>query len=69
MDELKIENKKVTKKHIGAPVTYIPTHAEGNANHKDTQQGHITSASDLFVFVRFNGSTSQACRTEDLVWG
>lgn len=54
---------------IGDSVTYIPTHAEGDASHEDCQRGFITSVNHKYVFVRFNGCTSQACDPADLKLG
>ncbi len=62
-------------------VAYIPTHAEGDINHKDVEYGFVTSTNDQFVFCRFwskrerNGgeyelrtkANSEACRPQDLV--
>ena len=33
-----IEGIEVTEEHIGSPVTYIPPHAIGDANHLDSQR-------------------------------
>lgn len=42
------------------PVTYIPSHANGNASHPDCEQG---------VIVYCKGRTVQATNPSDLVWG
>lgn len=56
-------------------VTYIPRHAEGNANHPDSEHGTVSSVGAQYVFVKFDkqlntlgwdGTTSQACDPEDL---
>ncbi len=51
----------------GQPVRYIPFHAQGDPSHVDCEEGIVTSVSDKFVFVRFNGCTSQACSPGQLV--
>ena len=65
----KIEGKEVNEESIGSPVTYIPPHANGNANHPDSEQGHISSFNDTYVFVRFKAANGAACNAERLVWG
>lgn len=66
---MKIKGTELTEKHKNSPVTYIPTHAKGNAGHNDSKRGYITSWNDKSVFVRYNGSTSVATDPKDLVWG
>jgi hypothetical protein len=51
----------------GMFVIYIPGHAHGDRKHKDCEHGVITSKNDANIFVRFRGSTSQACTPSDLV--
>ena len=52
------------------PVTYIPSHANGNAGHKDAEAGVIIRRNEKFVFVLFCKSrTVQAVNPEDLIWG
>lgn len=53
----------------GEPVTYVPNHANGDCSHKDCERGFVTSSNEKFVFVRFNGCTSQACDPANLVKG
>lgn len=48
-------------------VRYVPYHAHGDTSHEDCENGVVTSISDKYVFVRFNGSTSQACNPDQLV--
>ena len=53
---------------VDEPVTYIPLHAHGNRQHKDSERGVITSMNDTFIFVRFgNEIQSKACYPESLV--
>ena len=61
--------KTVSDFNVGQAVRYIPSHAEGDANHKDCENGIVTSINDNFVFVIYNleGSTSQATRPNDLI--
>lgn len=56
-------------------VAYVPTHAAGDINHPAVEYGFISSQSSSFVFVKFDkelekfgwdGTTSKACRIEDL---
>ncbi len=37
----------------GDRVKYIPNHAEGDATHKDCQDGVVSSRNHLFVFVKY----------------
>lgn len=64
-----IEGRKVTQEDIGSPVTYIPTHAGGDASHPDAEQGHISSFTDTNLFVRYKGPNGASTRPQDLVWG
>jgi hypothetical protein len=52
--------------HAGDLVRYVPYHAGGNVHHPDCENGRITSKNDHYVFVRFSGSTSQACKPDQL---
>jgi hypothetical protein len=51
---------------IGDLVKYVPYHAHGNGRHPDCETGKVTSLNSAFVFVRFSGSTSQACNPDQL---
>lgn len=64
-----IEGIEVTEEHIGSPVTYIPPHAIGDANHPDSQRGQISSFNDTYVFVRYNAPNGAATGPDTLVWG
>ena len=50
----------------GDLVKYVPYHAAGNSHHPDCDTGKVTSLNSAFVFVRFSGSTSQACNPDQL---
>ena len=57
-------------RHYMSPVTYVPGHVNGNAGHKDCEQGVITDIKDKTITVLFCKSrTRQAVNPEDLVWG
>lgn len=68
---MKIQNIEIDiSKHYLDPVTYVPQHAKGNANHQDAEQGVIIKRSDTYIFVLFCKSrTVQAVLPEQLVWG
>ena len=66
----------------GDQITYIPTHAEGDPNHKDAQHGFVTSVRHPgtkreIVFCRFwyddshtelrTKANSEGCRPDDLI--
>ena len=62
--ELKIE------KHYLNPVTYVPGHVNGNAGHKDCEQGVIIDIRKNTVMVLYCKSrTVQSTNPDDLVWG
>jgi len=68
---MKIKNTDVNlDKHYLAPVTYVPSHANGNAGHPDCEQGSIIRLGNNSVFVLYSKSrTVQATNPEDLTWG
>ncbi len=68
---IQIEGRDVdTKNNLHDPVTYVPGHANGNANHKDCERGVIIRVQNASVFVLFSNSrTIQAVYPNDLVWG
>jgi len=52
------------------PVTYVPGHAQNNANHADAEPGVIIRLETGTVFVLYcNSRTVQSTSPEDLVWG
>jgi hypothetical protein len=68
---MRIQGRELKDSDKGSKVTYIPTHAEGNAGHKDCEGGTISSWNDSCVFVNYYGTETkgQATYPEDLVWG
>lgn len=68
---MKIENREISiEKHYLDKVTYVPGHADGNAGHKDCEQGVIIEIGQKFVRVLYcSGRTVRATSPEDLVWG
>lgn len=68
---MKIEGKEldISRDYLN-PVTYVPSHANGNAQHKDCEQGVIISIGQEYVKVLYcKGRKVQSTRPEDLVWG
>lgn len=63
-----IEKKELTEESVGSKVTYIPTHANGDASHPDAEGGTIKSWNDGGVFVDYTRSV-QRTNFNDLVWG
>ena len=62
---------KVTDLDFGKPVLYVPTHAKGDLNHPDVEEGVISEFNETFIFVKFaprNVSNSEACNPADLHW-
>lgn len=62
----------------GIKVRYVPAHAHGDTNHKDCEDGVVSSTNGRFVFVKYNNAmcvmvtgdepyTSQATSPEDLI--
>ena len=66
---MNIEGIKLREDYVGAKVTYIPNHAEGNASHPDCEGGTISSWNDSFIFVNYGRGTNAATKAENLVWG
>lgn len=65
-----IKGRALTKDNIYDPVTYVPMHANGNAGHKDCEQGVLIRWENNDVFVLYCKSrTIQRTNSEDLVWG
>lgn len=65
----KIAGKFLTHEDIGSKVTYVPTHADGNASHPDAEGGTISSWNEYCVFINYGTGTNKSTRPEDLVWG
>ncbi len=68
---MKIDGREISiEKNYLDKVTYVPSHAKGNAGHADCKQGVIVSIGKEYVMVLYcEGRTVQATRPDDLVWG
>lgn len=68
---MKIENREVDEKaNFLDPVTYVPSHAKGNASHPDCELGVIIGLNEDTVRVLyFPGRTVQQTNPANLVWG
>ena len=64
-----IQGREVTEEDIDSPVTYIPTHANGNASHPDVERGRISSFNERTLWVRFKSINGESVNPKDLVWG
>lgn len=64
-----IDGRQVTDSDIGAPVTYIPSHADGDINHPDVEHGFISSFNDVSVWVRYKSQTGENTPANNLRWG
>jgi len=69
--EVKIQDREVNiEENYLDPVTYVPSHAEGNAGHPDCEQGVIISVEGKHIRVLYcHGRTVQSTKPENLVWG
>lgn len=65
----KIQKIPLLKSHIGSKVTYIPSHANGDASHPDAEGGTISSWNDMYIFVDYGTGTNKATPSDKLVWG
>lgn len=55
-------------------VTYVPTHANGDINHPDVENGIVSSVNEFYVFVKYIhnnivNTTAAATKATDLVKG
>lgn len=68
---MKIQGRAIDiSKNYLDPVTYVPPHTKGNANHKDAQQGVIIKRNEKYVYVLFcQGRTIRAVYPNHLIWG
>lgn len=68
---MKIQGREITMdRNYLDRVTYVPSHVEGNAGHKDCEQGVIVGMSKSNVKVLYcKGRTVQSTKPECLVWG
>lgn len=71
-------NKTLADFAKGDLVRYIPSHAEGNKDHPDCENGVVSSTNDKYVFVKYDNKmcimttgdepyTAQATDPEDLI--
>lgn len=65
---IKIEGRQVTDSDIGAPVTYIPSHAKGDINHEDAEHGIISSFNEVSIWVKYDGHNGQNTPARYLIW-
>lgn len=68
---MKIEGIELNiEKHYLDPVTYVPDHAKGNAQHTDAEIGVIVDLGRQIVKVLYcKGRTVQGTSPKNLVWG
>jgi hypothetical protein len=63
-----IEGVEVKEIHLGAPVLYVPNHAE-DQDHPDCEVGFISTVRDGGIWARFHeGDTGAKCSPENLRW-
>ena len=70
-EDMKIEDREInTEDNYLDPVTYVPGHVNGNAGHKDCEQGVIIEVREESVMVLYcKGRTVQSTNPNELVWG
>ena len=44
---------KISDFENGDEVTYCPSHAKGDLNHKDCENGYVSDKNDKIIFVRY----------------
>lgn len=66
MSERLSKEPDISEYATGDLVKHVPYHAHGNGKHPDCETGVVTSTNRWYVFVRFGGSTSQACKPDQL---
>lgn len=68
---MKIENREINEiDNYLDPVTYVPQHVQGNAGHKDCEQGVIIGIRAGKIRVLYcKGRTVQLTDPADLVFG
>lgn len=63
-----IQGREVKFKDLGAPVLYVPRHAE-DQDHPDCEVGFISTVNDDGIWARFHdGDTGSKCEPESLRW-
>lgn len=68
---MNIEGRKIAARdNFLDKVTYVPAHVNGNAGHKDCEQGVIIEVRPSGVMVLYSKNRSvQLTSPADLVWG
>jgi len=68
---MKIQNREITMEdNYLNNVTYVPSHVNGNAGHKDCEQGVIVDIGERIIKVLYCKNRSvRATNPDDLVWG
>jgi len=68
---MKIQGKEISNEYNYLdPVTYVPNHVNGNAGHKDCEQGVIIAVREDSVMVLYCKSRKvQSTNPDDLVFG
>lgn len=67
-----MNQKKTSDFKSGDGVKYIPNHADGDPNHKDCENGVVSSINEHFVFVKYIrnnmlNTTAAATKPENLI--
>ena len=55
---------------VGDPVTYIPNHANGNANHPDCERGIVSTIKpgvESLIWVRFKSASGACCYINNIL--
>lgn len=67
-DKVFIEGREVKFEDLGAPVLYMPPHAE-DEDHPDCEVGFISTVRDGDIWARFHeGDSGAKCNPENLRW-
>lgn len=69
--KMKIEGREVIMgNQLFDPITYIPSHAEGDITHEDVVGGVLMGVAGNYIrFLNCQTRTMQRVNPEDLVWG
>ena len=70
---MKIENREVVQDDYFSPVTYVPCHANGNANHPDSDKGVLiqteSDSTGMTMVLYCSSRTVKSTNPDNLVWG